>query len=123
MNICLYKMSDIIKIYHNSFGVAFRWKPSLRAKNCQKIQLVFREMGFHLSIDEIGLFRELIQDSLNQELCESCEANKDCKAHLLQTPSTMVNLAISYNELTLLDELVTGTLFYAKFDAEIKALL
>jgi len=48
-------MKEIDLIYHNQFGVTFRWKPST-IEDSGKVQLVFRDMGMLLTRRELQYF-------------------------------------------------------------------
>ena len=56
-------MRDLEQIYHNNFGISFYWKKE-SGTILDKVQLVFRETGFYLTIAELNQFCYLIEDSL-----------------------------------------------------------
>ena len=43
------------QVYGNDFGLAFHWKRT-DDLHCNKIQLVFKETGFHLTLSELEYF-------------------------------------------------------------------
>ena len=102
-------MRDIDTIYHNNFGIAFRWVTETSKPN-KKIQLVFRDMGFMLSKNELLLFAENIKGASNLDSYCECE-HQQCRDLLLETPLSQLSLAINHEELNVLYDLVQGTLF------------
>ncbi len=105
---------NIYKIYHNDFGIAFQWKSDITKQD--KIQLVFRNMGFYLSTKEIKQFRQNVYDAKSAKGCSCCERDCDTKSILLKTPSTKVDLAVNNKELIEVEDLITGTLFQLDLD-------
>ncbi len=102
------------QIYGNDFGLAFYWK---RADEffCNKIQLVFKEIGFHLTLPELEYFSTLICESqLRINGCTDCELKQNCSRFLLQTPANQIDLAVSVQELKGIQDLVDGTVFKLK---------
>lgn len=100
-------MKEINVIYSNSIGIAFRWT---HVEN-NLTQIIFRNTGFHLSEKEIALFVKKISEAKSQKKCKQCCLSANCKSILLQTPSNKVSMAISYNELKQIEDLLRGTLF------------
>ncbi|MGB0890830.1 MAG: hypothetical protein ACPGUU_00665 [Flavobacteriaceae bacterium] len=105
-------MDNIHKIYNNEIGISFVWKNT----NNHLTQIIFRDTGFHLTLNEIELFIEKIADSKTQKNCATCSAGDDCKSILLQTPSNKISLAISKIELGQIEDLLRGTLFQLKIN-------
>ena len=103
--------NDIYKIYHNTFGIAFKWKISSETKRQDKIQLVFRDMGFYLSEREIKTFYSYINQLKGEKACSCCANEKNTKCILLKTPSEKVDIAVNLIELKQLKDLIRGTLF------------
>ena len=54
-------MNDIEQIYRNDFGISFYWKEGNEIVS-DKIQLLFKQMGFYFSIQELNEFHDLIED-------------------------------------------------------------
>ncbi|NAS31023.1 hypothetical protein GTQ40_08590 [Flavobacteriaceae bacterium R38] len=105
-------MDDIHHLYHNDFGIAFQWKKdALREDSSKKIQLIFRDTGFYLEPEEILLFSKQIKSAKRMHSCENCDSTPSCRNILLSTPSKHIDLAVSKNELTMIDDLIKGTLF------------
>lgn len=96
----------IFKIFTNEIGLSFQWQ-----KNAILTQIIFRDIGFHLSIDEIELFIDQIELSRIKQPCIDCKLGQDCRSMLLKTPSHKVSLAVSLNELNEIEDLLKGTLF------------
>ena len=63
---------DIYPIYHNSFGITFQWKRNVGTKGFNKIQIVFRDMGFYLTIEEIKKFNKAVDTALVCKNCNCC---------------------------------------------------
>lgn len=105
-------MKDITKIYENTIGLSFVWNDTRTFLT----QLVFRDTGFHLTVDEIEIFIEKIYDSKMQTQCSTCEYGDNCRSILLQTPSNKVSLAVSKIELGQIEDLLKGTLFQLKLN-------
>lgn len=109
-------MKQIEKIYGNDFGMAFYWKDKNKVL-CDKVQLVFKEMGFYFTVAEMNAFVCLIEDSaIRNGCCKDCEMKNQCAKFLLKTPCSQIDLAVSMKELESIKDLVKGTLF--KIDME-----
>ncbi|MDY0781241.1 hypothetical protein [Tenacibaculum sp. IB213877] len=105
-------MENILKIYDNKIGISFQWKHI----QTHLTQIIFRDTGFHLSIDEIEIFIDKISDAKQQKNCITCEAGDYCKSILLQTPSNRVSMAVSMVELGQIEDLLKGTLFQLRLN-------
>ena len=103
-------MKQIEQIYYNDFGMAFYWLEQSTIL-LDKIQLVFKETGFHFTVDELKTFVDLIEDSCRKNTCEHCEMKSHCAKFLLKTPVFQIDLAVSMKELNGIKDLVEGTLF------------
>lgn len=109
-------MEDIIPIYHNNFGVAFQWKRNV-AKDIFKIQLVFKDTGLLLTKSEVEKFSQNVLSTIEStHLCDTCTKNEECKAHIVQTPAPQISLAMNYEEIRSLNDLLDGTLFQLELD-------
>jgi hypothetical protein len=113
-------MSDIQRIYHNDFGIAFQWKQDLAKNKHNHFQVIFRDTGFYLSLSQLENFSKLVQRAANRNCCNDCKANAHCRAILLKTPATEVDLAVSRDELESISDLIEGTLFQIKLDRYLK---
>lgn len=106
-------MDGIKKIYDNNIGISFHWKET----KSNLIQLIFRDIGFHLTESEIELFLDKVIDSKIQRSCATrCSRGKNCRSILLQTPSDKVSVAVSSVELGQIDDLLKGTLFQLRMN-------
>ncbi|WGH74884.1 hypothetical protein P8625_12475 [Tenacibaculum tangerinum] len=105
-------MEAITKIYDNNIGISFHWKEN----NSNLVQLIFRDIGFHLTEQEIELFLDKVTDSKLQQNCATCSKDKGRRSILLQTPSNKVSLAVSSAELWQIDDLLRGTLFQLRMN-------
>ncbi len=105
-------MEDIIKIYENKIGISFQWTHSYSPIT----QIIFRDIGFHLTEEEIEIFLDKTIDSKTQKRCAECKLGENCKSLLLQTPSNKVSLAVSLIELAQIEELLRGTLFQLRLN-------
>lgn len=103
--------SNVFKVFDNNIGISFQWK-----KNAALTQVIFRDIGFHLSMDEIELFMEETALSRSKQPCLGCKLGADCRSMLLQTPVPKVSIAVSLNELNEIEELLKGTLFQLQLD-------
>lgn len=104
-------MQDINTIYQNSFGIAFQWK-RCTAKDYKKVQVVFRNTGLFLNKEELKLFSEQIECTVDREgLCAECKENQECRALLVETPAPQIAFAVSHTELHQMQDLINGTLF------------
>lgn len=102
-------MKHIDIIFKNDLGISFFWKKNEQS-NINLAQVVFRDIGFYLSLDELKEFSEMVQVSLQHSTCAECPHGKDCRSFLLKTPSSKIDLAISQNELNGLRELLDQTI-------------
>lgn len=102
------------QIYSNDFGMAFYWNRKAEVSS-EKIQLVFKETGFHLALPELENFALLIAESLSRtNSCADCKVKGSCSRFLLQTPAKQIDLAVSISELEGIQDLVSGTIFKVK---------
>ena len=113
-------MNDIYKLYHNDFGIAFKWKDG-HLKDTKKIQLIFRNAGLSITKRQLNQLLECTYDILeNTDLCDDCKSNDSCKAILLETPTPMISFAMSYIEIKNMKDLLKGTLFQIEMDTLLK---
>lgn len=105
-------MHDIHKIYSNEIGISFFWKQDISHRS-PRVQLVFRDMGFLLTIPELKEFLVHCETTHQSQCCTSCE-NKNCRSLLLKTPSTRIDLAVSQQELEYIQQLIQQTILKAE---------
>ncbi|GHA36597.1 hypothetical protein GCM10007103_17660 [Salinimicrobium marinum] len=103
-------MEDVVLIYHNELGLAFRWKNTVPNADYERIQVVFRNMSFYLLQEEISKFSQNIRSAQFYN-CSDCKANKSCRNILLKTPLEKMDISLNMQELSKLSDLVEGTLF------------
>ncbi len=114
-------MKEIEQIYHNELGLAFYWKRGeVVLKN--RIQFIFKEMGFYLLPDEVEHFKQMAEGTINYHNCQNCSYNKDCQKILLKTPIEGVDLAVTQNELNQIKDLMEGAVFNLNLSHYIKEL-
>ncbi|MDT0676376.1 hypothetical protein [Autumnicola musiva] len=102
-------MEDVDVIYHNKFGIAFRWQsPELNA-DPNRIQLVFKDMGFYLRKDELVQLAGNIQTAAQHNCCK-CD-KKNCRSILVKSPLLKMDFAVTREELEEISDLIEGTLF------------
>ena len=107
-------MGIMRQIYGNDFGMAFYWNQKEEVTS-EKVQLVFKETGFHLTLSELEQFSALIVESKSRtSCCSDCKAKATCSRFLLQTPAKQIDLAVSIDELEGIHDLVNGTIFKMK---------
>src|SRR5690606_15994654 len=99
---------DITRIYHNDIGITFQWKKKVRHN---VVQMVFRDMGFHLTVHELKTFAKYVKETKHSMCTQSCPNKENCRSILLETPSPMVSLAVSVSEIEQIEDLIKGTLF------------
>ncbi|KAA1247335.1 hypothetical protein [Aquimarina sp. RZ0] len=75
-----------------------------------KIQLVFRDIGFLLTLNELKDFSDSCATTKMSPGCNQC-TNCNCRSLLLRTPSDKIDLAISKKELDQIHELINETIF------------
>lgn len=109
--------NEIYKIYHNNFGIAFQWKATASKVSKDKIQIVFRDIGFCLTKDEVKAFYNNIFEAKETQPCSCCAKEKDGRFILLKTPSAKVDVAVSKTELAQVEDLIKGTLFQLDLDS------
>lgn len=107
---------DIIPLYKNSLGIAFKWKYDLDKNRNNNIQMVFRDMGFYLTVKDIENFSNNVTIAQRCMDCNCCEIDKNGRYILLKTPSSKIDIAVSEAELKLINDLIQGTLFQLKLD-------
>ncbi|WP_298319866.1 hypothetical protein [uncultured Aquimarina sp.] len=104
-------MSAIDKIYSNKVGISFFWKKQQQLVTTPKIQLVFRDIGFLLTLNELKDFSDACKITEQSQCCAQCVDHQNCRSLLLRTPSEKIDLAISKDELEQVQELINGTIF------------
>ena len=108
--------NDIYKIYHNNIGIAFQWKYTSSKQSRNKIQIVFRNMGFFLTLKEIKQFYKNVFDAKGIKQCNCCNNDVESRNILVKTPSEKVDIALNRKELTEVEDLIRGTLFQLDLD-------
>lgn len=104
-------MGIMTQIYGNNIGMAFYWN-NFESGKTEKIQVVFKETGFNLTLSELEYFAKLIIESQSRtNCCADCKAKANCNRFLLQTPAKQIDLAVSIDELEEIQDLVSGTIF------------
>ncbi len=105
-------MEQVKTIYTNDIGISFQWVNS----KSELTQIVFRDVGFHLTLTEIESFLDFTIDAKMQNRCRECKMGDNCRSLLLRTPSNRVSLAVSMVDLGQIEDLLKGTLFQLKFN-------
>ena len=104
-------MKDIEQIYRNDFGISFYWKEGNEIIS-DKIQLLFKQMGFYFSVEELNEFHDLIEDCItDQNDYDTRGVKRAFDKFLLKTPYVAIDLEISPIELNSIKDLVDGSLF------------
>ncbi|MBP2831208.1 hypothetical protein J8281_03325 [Aquimarina sp. U1-2] len=103
-------MNPIDKIYSNQMGISFFWKKEMYA-SVPRVQLVFRDIGFLLTLNELKDFSELCRTTQETQCCDDCIDAQHCRSLLLRTPSEKIDLAVNKTELIQIHELINGTIF------------
>lgn len=109
-------MKDIEQIYRNNFGISFYWKEGNEIIS-DKIQLLFKQMGFYFSIQELNEFHDLIEDCvIDHNDYDTRGLKRAFDKFLLKTPYVAIDLEISPIELNSIKDLVEGSLFRLKLN-------
>ena len=109
-------MEEMHTIYSNSFGIGFYWKKEKEIV-IEKIQLIFKDTGFYFTVLELKTFLRFIEASFSKNsCCKECNLKRKCDKFLLKTPCVQVDLAVSFDELEAVKDLVVGTLFYINLE-------
>ncbi|MDT0687874.1 hypothetical protein [Autumnicola psychrophila] len=103
-------MDDVDLIYHNKFGIAFRWNNSELKADPNRIQIIFKDMGFYLLREEILQFSSNIKLA-EKRSCSNCQNPENCRNILLRSPLQKMDFTVSSEELEQISELIEGTLF------------
>ena len=103
-------MKEVAQLYNNDFGLAFYWKKDGTVLK-DRIQFIFKEMGFYLLPNEVEEFKQLAEGTINYYNCRKCSCGKDCHKLLLKTPIDGVDLAVTKTELVNIKDLMEGVLF------------
>ena len=103
-------MNQIAPLYINDHGTSFYWKVDGELRT-DKVQMVFKDTGFHFDLAELEAFANLIDDSCRKNECNGCSMRNRCMKFLLRTPVPQIDLAVSPDELGGIKDLVQGTLF------------
>lgn len=101
-------MENATVIYQNEFAIAF-YLPTPNNSNLVA-QVVFRDLGFYLTLDELKKFSYQAAEGLEKRKCANCPHHDNCRSLLLRTPSSKMDMAVSHNELFLLRELLDHTI-------------
>lgn len=112
-------MQQLVNVYKNDFGLGFFWKKDQLILN-DRIQIVFRDMGFYLTKEEIISFLNHVENAKKAPTCQSCTTQKCCKSILLKTPASKIDLAINGEELIFIEDLLRGILFHLSLQEYLK---
>lgn len=103
-------MSAIDKIYSNELGISFFWKQEKHVLRL-RVQLVFKDIGFLLSLNELKDFSGTCTTTLQTQCCSLCKDTQHCNFLLLRTPSDKIDIAVNKKELLQIQELINGTIY------------
>lgn len=104
-------MKDIEQIYRNNFGISFYWKEGNEIIE-DKVQLLFKQMGFYFSVQELNEFHDLIEECVTDHNdYDTPGVKRAFDKFLLKTPYVALDLEISPIELNSIKDLVEGSLF------------
>ncbi|MDH7446201.1 hypothetical protein [Aquimarina sp. 2201CG14-23] len=112
-------MSAIDRIYSNKLGISFFWKKKER-NTLSKVQLVFRDIGFLLTLNELKDFSDACILAKQSQCCDDCNHDQHCRSLLLRTPSDKIDLALNKEELDQVQELINGTIFRIELEDWVK---
>lgn len=114
-------MNAIDKIYSNEMGISFFWKKETNTSS-PKVQLVFRDIGFLLTLNELKDFSNSCTATIQTQCCHACKDSGHCRSLLLRTPSEKIDLAVNREEIHQIQELINGTIFKIELKEWIKTL-
>ncbi|GAA4273678.1 hypothetical protein U6A24_18090 [Aquimarina gracilis] len=114
-------MNPIDKIYSNQVGISFFWKRETKV-TMPRVQLVFRDIGFLLTLNELKDFSDSCISTKETQCCNECMDAQNCRSLLLRTPSEKIDLAVNREELDQIHELINGTIFRVELKSWIKNL-
>ncbi|WP_103864386.1 MULTISPECIES: hypothetical protein [Aquimarina] len=114
-------MNAIDKIYSNDLGISFFWKQEKQIPT-PKVQLVFRDTGFLLTLNELKDFSNSCTITYDSQCCNQCKNSQHCRSLLLRTPSEKIDLAVNREELLQIQELINGTIFRVELQDWVKNL-
>ena len=109
-------MEDVEIIYHNNTGISFKWKDGIANTDENRVQLVFKDMGFYLLPEEVVVFSENIKIAKHRNpKCFKCISSDICERNiLLKSPLQKMDFAVNAFELNEICDLVEGTIFKMK---------
>ncbi len=114
-------MNAIDKIYSNEMGISFFWKKEMHT-SMPRVQLVFRDIGFLLTLNELKDFSDSCTTTIQSACCSECKDPQHCKSLLLRTPSDKIDLAVNREEIHQIQELINGTIFRIELKLWVKNL-
>lgn len=106
---------DIYILHHNRLGIAFMWKKPCSIMK-EKVQIIFRDMGFYLTYSEVQRFQKLVQESRGKLPDCGLGCGRNCRSLLLRTPSQKIDIAVSPGELEEIEDLIKGALFRVQLE-------
>ncbi|SHI98117.1 hypothetical protein SAMN04488508_104333 [Aquimarina spongiae] len=121
MNQNRFRMSPIDKIFSNEIGISFFWKKETQT-NTPKVQLIFRDIGFLLTLNELKDFSDSCTNTIQSQCCSECMDPEHCRSLLLRTPSDKIDLAVNRQEIHQIQELINGTIFKMELKSWINGL-
>lgn len=111
------------RVYKNNIGISFTIKREYMPYEDDKINLVFNTTALRLNDVELEIFLQDIESAVAKPLKCKCENPKDCKSILVETPLEQLSLAMSYNELLQMKDLIKGTLFQIELNYLLREIL
>ena len=111
-------------LYSNKIGITFQWQKTNNSPRTYKtINLLFNNMGLRFDMVELKVFLQDVEFALNKPIACKGDNPKDCQSMILETPLSQLSLAMSYNELLLMKDLVAGTLFEIELSSMLKKIV
>lgn len=114
-------MKHINIIYRNESGISFYWKTT--NDSILKAQVVFRDIGFYFTVDQLKTFAFQTQAAKSQHKCKDCINPKECRSLLLKTPSDCIDLAVNKQELEDIQDLLDQTILRMEAQAYMQTAL
>ena len=105
-------------LYSNKIGITFQWQKTNNSHHKSKtINILFNNMALRFNIVELKVFLQDVEFALSKPIQCQGDTPKDCQSMFLETPLSQLSLAMSYNELLLMKDLIAGTLFKLSYRA------
>lgn len=105
-------LEEIDKIYSNQMGITFFWKNEIDAYiENKRVNIIFSNVALLFNIIELNLFLQDIENSLYRNSFLEDKHRRYYDSIVLETPINQLRFILSYNDLSLLKDLIERTIF------------